>query len=96
MQQQLSLCVPIKSQLIIFFSSIFPLPFSLSLSFSLNFYQALNKHLPMQSTIHITTDQEVDAHAPSSTYYTTGLNAGGVIGRLKSYTVSVFLYMHTC
>lgn len=50
----------------------------------------------MQSTIHITTDQEVDAHAPSSTYYTTGLNAGGVIGRLKSYTVSVFLYIHTC
>ncbi|CDH55138.1 glycoside hydrolase family 37 protein [Lichtheimia corymbifera JMRC:FSU:9682] len=40
----------------------------------------------MQSTIHITTDQEVDAHAPSSTYYTTGLNAGGAIGRLKSYT----------
>ncbi|KAJ8652674.1 hypothetical protein O0I10_011681 [Lichtheimia ornata] len=40
----------------------------------------------MQSTIHITADQEVDAHAPSSTYYTTGLNAGGVIGRLKSYT----------
>ncbi|KAI9317208.1 trehalase-domain-containing protein [Dichotomocladium elegans] len=40
----------------------------------------------MQSTIHITTDIDVDAHAPSSTYYTTGLNAGGVIGRLKIST----------
>ncbi|KAI7858220.1 trehalase-domain-containing protein [Circinella umbellata] len=41
----------------------------------------------MQSTIHVAADYEqVDAHAPSSTYYTTGLNAGGVIGRLKTYT----------
>ncbi|KAI8891440.1 glycoside hydrolase family 37 protein [Backusella circina FSU 941] len=40
----------------------------------------------MQSTIHVSSDQEVDAHAPASTYYTTGLNAGGYISRLKNYT----------
>jgi alpha,alpha-trehalase len=45
----------------------------------------------MQSTIHVSSDQEVDAHAPASTYYTTGLNAGGHISRLKNYTVSLSL-----
>ena len=48
----------------------------------------------MQSTIHVTADYEqVDAHAPSSTYYTTGLNAGGVIGRLKTYTVNFSFFI---
>ncbi|KAI8393429.1 trehalase-domain-containing protein [Radiomyces spectabilis] len=40
----------------------------------------------MQATIHHRTDQEVDVHAPASTYYTTGSNAGGVTSRLKTYT----------
>ncbi|ORX48489.1 trehalase-domain-containing protein [Hesseltinella vesiculosa] len=39
----------------------------------------------MQSTIHIAADLDVDVHAPPSTYYTTGYNAGGVISRLKTY-----------
>ncbi|KAF7727245.1 alpha,alpha-trehalase nth1 [Apophysomyces ossiformis] len=39
----------------------------------------------MQSTIHISADQEVDVHAPASTYYTTGSNTGGSINRLKTF-----------
>ncbi|KAG0170044.1 alpha,alpha-trehalase nth1 [Apophysomyces sp. BC1034] len=39
----------------------------------------------MQSTIHISTDQEVDVHAPASTYYTTGSNTGGSTNRLKTF-----------
>lgn len=42
----------------------------------------------MQSTIHVSTDQDVDVHAPAKTYYTTGSNAGGSVSRLKTfYTV---------
>jgi hypothetical protein len=42
----------------------------------------------MQSTIHVTpTDHDVDAHAPASTYYTTGNNSSGALNRLKTYTV---------
>ncbi|CAM0135919.1 alpha,alpha-trehalase nth1 [Umbelopsis sp. WA50703] len=41
----------------------------------------------MQSTIHVTpTDHDVDAHAPASTYYTTGNNSSGALNRLKTYT----------
>jgi alpha,alpha-trehalase len=41
----------------------------------------------MQSTIHIAADQQVDVHAPPSTYYTTGYNSGGAISRLKTFKV---------
>lgn len=44
----------------------------------------------MQSTIHVTpTDHDVDAHAPASTYYTTGSNSSGALNRLKTYTVCI-------
>ncbi|CDH49002.1 glycoside hydrolase family 37 protein [Lichtheimia corymbifera JMRC:FSU:9682] len=38
----------------------------------------------MQSTIHLQSTQEVDAHAPASTYYTTGNNAGTATRRLQT------------
>ncbi|KAG0171898.1 alpha,alpha-trehalase nth1 [Apophysomyces sp. BC1034] len=40
----------------------------------------------MQSTIHVTTDPNIDVHAPARTYYTTGNNAGGAISRLRIST----------
>ncbi|OAD77206.1 glycoside hydrolase family 37 protein [Phycomyces blakesleeanus NRRL 1555(-)] len=40
-----------------------------------------------QSTIHVTSE-DVDVHAPASTYYTTGSNAGKSIRRLKTLTDS--------
>ncbi|KAI7854955.1 trehalase-domain-containing protein [Circinella umbellata] len=40
------------------------------------------------STIHATnTDQEVDVHAPASTYYTSGFNSGTEISRIKTFQV---------
>ncbi|KAI9487468.1 MAG: trehalase-domain-containing protein [Benjaminiella poitrasii] len=39
----------------------------------------------MQSTIHAVSDQSIDVHAPARTYYTTGINAGGFVSRLKHY-----------
>jgi hypothetical protein len=54
----------------------------------------------MQSTIHVTpTDYDVDAHAPASTYYTTGSNSSGALNRLKTYTVSIHhgtIFVSTC
>lgn len=41
----------------------------------------------MQTTIHVKADQEVDVHAPASTYYTTGNNSGASISRMKTLTV---------
>ncbi|KAI8140139.1 neutral trehalase [Fennellomyces sp. T-0311] len=39
----------------------------------------------MQSTVHITAQQEVDVLAPASEYYTTGNNSGAVTSRLKTF-----------
>ncbi|CAO3594000.1 unnamed protein product [Absidia cylindrospora] len=39
----------------------------------------------MQLTIHIAADQQVNVHAPPSTYYTTGYNSGGAVSRLKTF-----------
>jgi alpha,alpha-trehalase len=42
----------------------------------------------MQSTIHhISREGGADVHAPASTYYTTGQNAGGYVRRLKTFGV---------
>lgn len=49
----------------------------------------------MQSTIHLQSTQEVDAHAPASTYYTTGNNAGTATRRLQTLN-NVSQTAHSC
>lgn len=77
------------------FKSLFTHSFShfLSFSFSISLFLLVSPaFLIMQSTIHvIPTDHDVDAHAPASTYYTTGSNSSGALNRLKTYTVSARL-----
>ncbi|KAI8064528.1 trehalase-domain-containing protein [Gongronella butleri] len=48
----------------------------------------------MQSTIHIAADLDVDVHAPPSTYYTSGYNAGGAVSRLKTFNQPASKHEH--